>query len=133
MSTINKGLIEINAGSMESAQKSIIDMVNSRSLVLTGKLDLSVPMSFPSKNREKEIKKRLERVISYPTMKRVSMFLRMYAQLSGTEHVKVDYSAKEKKIQELRKVYVEARKKAIEAYASYKEEKGDFYKSAPRG
>jgi hypothetical protein len=129
MTTTVKSLVEINATTMAQAEKSIIDMVNGRGLILTGRLDLSATLSFPSKNRQKEFKKRLERVIEHPSMKRVSMFLRMYAQLSGTEAVKIDYSPKEKQIQEYRKAYVEARKKAIEAYSRYKEEKGDFYKS----
>ena len=129
MTTTNKGLVEINAETMTSAEKSIIEMVKGRGLVLTGRLDLSLSLTFPSTNRKKEFKRRLGRVIEYPSMKRVSMFLRMYAQLSNTEQVKIDYSPKEKQIQEYRKAYVEARKKAIEAYSRYKEEKGDFYKS----
>ena len=129
MSTTTKSLVSINAETMETAKNSITNMVNRRGLVLEGNLDLSKSPSFPSKNKEKDFKRRLERVIDLPTMKRVSMFLRMYSQFTGTQQVKVDYSAKEKKIREYRKEYVEARKKAIEAYSRYKEEKGDFYKS----
>lgn len=129
MSTTTKSLVSINAETMESAKKSITNMVNRRGLVLEGSLDFSKLPTFSSKNKEKDFKRRLERVVDYPTMKRVSMFLRMYSQLTGTSPVKVDYSPKEKKIREYRKEYVEARKKAIEAYSRYKEEKGDFYKS----
>ena len=129
MSTTTKSLVSINAETMETAKNSITNMVNRRGLVLEGSLDFSKPPTFPSKNKEKDFKRRLERVIDYPTMKRVSMFLRMYSQLAGTSPVKVDLSPKEKKIREYRKEYVEARKKAIEAYSRYKEEKGDFYKS----
>jgi len=124
-----KSQVEINAESMRSAEKTIVEMVNGRSLILTGKLELSAPLTFPSKKKTKEFKKLLNWVIEYPTIKRVSMFLRRYSRFSGTEAVKIEYSPKELKIQEYRKAYVEARKKAIEAYERYKEEKGDFFKS----
>jgi len=124
-----KSQVEINAESMRSAEKTIVEMVNGRGLVLSEKMELSATLTFPSKKKTKEFKKLLNWVIEYPTIKRVSMFLRMYARFSGTPTVKVEYSQKELKIQEYRKAYVEARKKAIEAYARYKEEKGDFFKS----
>jgi hypothetical protein len=124
-----KSLVDINQASMDLALKSIVTMVNERVLILTGELTLSGNPNFPSQNKKKEFRKRLNWVIEKPTMKRVSMFLRMYAQFTGTQPVKVDFSPKEKQIQEARKAYVEARKKAQEAHVRYKEEKGDFYKS----
>lgn len=124
-----KSQVDINAETLKAAEKTIVEMVNGRGLILTGKLDLSTSVVFPSKKKTKEFRKLLNRVLEYPTIKRVSMFLRMYSKFSGVEAVKVDYSPKEKKIQECRKAYLEARKKAEEALSRYKEEKGDFFKS----
>ena len=124
-----KSQVDINTESMNSVEQTIVEMVNGRGLIFSGKLNLSASLNFPSKNKTKEFKKLLNRVLEYPTIKRVSMFLRMYSRLSGTDIVKVEYSPKELKIQEYRKAYVEARKKAEEAQARYKEEKGDFFKS----
>ena len=129
MTTITKSLLDINAESMKSAEKSITNFVTGRNLVLDGKLDLSSPLNFPSKKKTKGFKKLLERIIERASMKNISIFLRYYSKFSNTAQVKIDHSPKEKQIQEARKAYIEARKTAIEMYAKYKEEKGDFYKS----
>ena len=127
--TTTKNLLEINFATMAQAQKSIIEMVSKRSLVLSETLNLDGTLNFPSQNKTKEFKKNLNWVIEYPTMKRISIFLRMYAEFTGTKSIKIDFSPKEKKIKEARKAYIEARKKAQEAQSFYKEVKGDFYKS----
>lgn len=129
MST-KKSLTAINAESVESAKKSAIEMANKRGLILTGIENVTFSdIKLPSKNQQKEFARRLERVIEFPSMKKIALFLRMYSKLSGKNGISIDYSSKEKKIKEARKAYTEARKKVMEAYQSYKEEKGDFYKS----
>lgn len=133
MSTTITDPVEINTMSMNTAATSIAAFVNGRKLVLSGTIQLDPNIKFPSQNKKKEFRKLLERVIKHPTMKNVSIFLRKYAKYTETETVKIDYSEKEKKIQEYRKAYIEARKKAEEAQARYKEEKGDFFKNLTLG
>lgn len=130
--TYNK--IEISDKICATIEK-IEGIVKQNNYQVTGEIDEFYGVSGPlgrknfSKNQMKNIQKACYSVDKHPSLRRINSFLRLISSYFEIEKVKIKVSAKEEKIQKLRKEWLKARNESDRLLAEYKKEKGDFYKN----
>lgn len=130
METTTIMLPEATTTNTRHAISSIKEFASSRQLVLTGNVDVLIgaPLKFSSKSEEKKFRWSLLRVTNHPSMRSVNMFLSHLSRVTGIPRIKIDYSVREKNIQQAKKDWKFLQAKAEEGRLKYKELKGDFYK-----
>lgn len=138
--TINNHIhsLLVNENSMNETIKNIDAFVKANNYQFKDRHNLDIVSTYfakayndLSKKKKKKVAKYMWAVNNNPTIGGINKFLHFLMKfvLKSDLRVKVLPSAKEIAIQEKRKAYKEALAKVKEAYAIYKEEKGDFYKN----
>lgn len=106
--------IKIESGMLTSKEKALKNKIDAMTL-----------------NQRKRFKRTMNRFLTKGTLKSANRFLHfLYKKVLLLDtRIKINYSEKQLKIIAAREKYTAARKIMLQAYSTYKEEKGNFYKS----
>ena len=137
--TNNWVFIEATPENIDKAITNIVEFAREKGYQIKGEfnrgtfrtlIESFVGIKFKSSGQEKKLRHYLTRLNKKITLRQSNMFLHfLYKgvyELDKAPHV--DYSDKELKIKEARKLWKETQKKADELLKIYKAEKGNFYK-----
>lgn len=127
LQTINdiNEFVEFNEYSLSDKIKIESGLLTSKETTIRGKIDQM------TLNQRKKYKRIMNKFITKRSLQAANRFLHfLYKKVLASEtRITIKYSERQLKIAAAREKYVVARKAMIEAYNTYKEEKGDFFRS----
>jgi hypothetical protein len=132
--TVNQGIeYTYNQSELNEVINNTIDKIESviseNNYQVSGKIEyVDINFRNNSKNEMKKVQKYCYWIDKKPTLKRINTLFSLLSRDFGIKRVNVKVSLKEEKIQKARKEWLKAREESDKLLATYKKEKGDFYK-----
>jgi len=129
-------MMEANVTNIEATFKKIQEMSDAKGytvkgdMTLTNKLPAAGKIHFDSKRKMKVTRNYINRLNERASMSQANMFLHfLFKRILGLDSApRIEYSEKERKIQNARKAWKVAQVAADKLHLEYTTEKGDFYK-----